>query len=37
LVTAALALTIAQWMVHQALWETVSVPPDEDDCPKRKC
>lgn len=36
LVTAALALTIAQWMVDQALWETVSALPDEDDSPKRK-
>ena len=30
LVLAALALTIALWMVLQALWETVSQLPDED-------
>jgi hypothetical protein len=36
LVTAALALTIALWMVLQALWETVSVLPDEDDSSKTK-
>jgi hypothetical protein len=36
LVTAALALTIALWMVLQALWETVSILPDEDDSPKTK-
>ena len=30
LVTAALALTIALWMVLQALWETVSQLPDEN-------
>ena len=29
LVLAALALTIALWMVLQALWETVSQLPDE--------
>ena len=36
LVTAALALTIALWMVLQALSETVSALPDEDDSPKTK-
>src|ERR1700693_2058289 len=36
LVTAALALTIALWMVLQALWETVSALPDEDDSPRTK-
>jgi hypothetical protein len=30
LVTGALALTIALWMVLQALWETVSQLPDEN-------
>ena len=30
LVMAALALTIALWMVLQALWEAVSVLPDDD-------
>lgn len=30
LVTAAIALTIALWIVLQALWETVSGLPDED-------
>jgi hypothetical protein len=35
-VTAALALTIALWMVLQALGDTVSILPDEDDSPKRK-
>lgn len=33
LVLAALALTIALWMVLQALWETVAVLPDEDSLP----
>ena len=36
LVTAALALTIALWMVLQALLETVSALPDEDDSPQTK-
>lgn len=35
LVIAALALTIALWMVLQALFETISAPPREDDSPKR--
>jgi hypothetical protein len=33
LVMAALALTIALWMVLQALWEAVSALPDEDTLP----
>jgi hypothetical protein len=33
LVMAALALTIALWMVLQALWEAVSALPDEDVSP----
>jgi hypothetical protein len=33
LVTAALALTIALWMVLQALWEAVSALPDKDTLP----
>ncbi len=36
LVTAALGLTIALWMVLQALLEAISALPDEDDSPKRK-
>lgn len=35
LVIAALALTIALWMVLQALLEANSALPDEDDSPKR--
>jgi hypothetical protein len=33
LVMAALALTIALWMVLQALWEAVSALPDKDSSP----
>jgi hypothetical protein len=36
LVTAALALNIAQWMVQQALAQEISALPDQDDSPKRK-